>query len=716
MKTKLFTLLLAVAASMGTMCATITVRLNPQSCSSWSTVRLWAWTSENGVETNLFDAWPGIIVNADEDGWYSYTFDNTITKVNIIWTDGNNQTIDITDVTESTCYALESTTGTYMQGADVRIVDCPMGETPNPDNAEPNQGNSSMPTDIQEYTQDGIVRETQLSIPMTYLAFQIGCSASSSIGVDILSPSGTNYTIIGTSYTNWGANTFQKYQYFNPVSWCYSITTIQNGYAFFDLQSIEQGTWTFRHIQSRAGEWYYYHSAQTIAETIVDTATIFQDCNQNGINAIIAQKNGVNGHEYVDLGLPSGLLWATCNVGASTPEQVGGYYAWGETETKTSYINETYIYTNNQITLNDISTTQYDAARVNWGGEWRMPSRNEVAELTANCSRKDTTINGTQGLILRGSNGNYIFVPRSGHKEANGVIEEPQGVGFWTSSANGSSTAYRAWEWSYISYSWRREGFPIRPVCSKGATGQSTASTLPDYTLTLNATGCETSNTFVCADGQEVTIKAIPQEHYHFVQWSDGDQNATRIIVVTSDTTFTAEFAINQYTVEVLSENNEAGLVTGSGTFEALAEVTIMAAVCKDGYQWDRWSDGITLAGRKITLTSDTTLTAYFMTIPEEHCLEVGVNDESLGQADILIQAVPNDGAIFVMWSDGNTTNPRVVTNSDIATYTAIFATTPTDIPGLSNTNVSAHKIMSEGQIFILRGDKTYTLTGQEVK
>ena len=101
---------------------------------------------------------------------------------------------------------------------------------------------------------------------------------------------------------------------------------------------------------------------------------------------------------------------------------------------------------------------------------------------------------------------------------------------------------------------------------------------------------------------------------------------------------------------------------------------------------------------------------------PEQHCIEVGVNDETLGQADILIQAVPNEGATFVMWSDGDTTNPRVVTNSEITSYTAIFSTISTDTQELPNANVSAHKIMSEGQIYILRGEKTYTLTGQEVK
>lgn len=452
--------------------------------------------------------------------------------------------------------------------------------------------------------------------------------------------------------------------------------------------------------------------------SIVDTAFISSDCRQNGINAIIAQTINVNGHEFVDLGLPSGLLWATCNIGASTPEQIGDYYAWGELKTKSDYSLSTYqYYQSGYINLgNEISGTQYDVAKAKFGGDWRMPTSVEAQELLDKCNR----IEHDNGLEYVGPNGKSIFIPKSGYRQNEGSY---QGVissfaaliwtgTYLTNEANGAWAFYG----DIVNGMHRRFGLPVRPVCSKGATGQSTASTLPDYTLTLNATGCETSNTFACADGQEVTIKAIPQEHYHFVQWNDGDKNAIRTIVVTSDTTFTAEFAINQYTVEVLSENNEAGLVTGSGTFEALAEVTIMAAVCKDGYQWDRWSDGIALAGRKITLTSDTTLTAYFMTIPEEHCIEVGVNDETLGQADILIQAVPNEGATFVMWSDGDTTNPRVVTNSEITSYTAIFATISTDTQELPNANVSAHKLIREGHVYVLRGDKTYTLQGQEVK
>ena len=95
----------------------ITIRLDPQSCADWSVVRLWAWTSEG----NLFDAWPGIVVSQDADGWYSYTFDESVESVNIIWTDGTNQTVNIEGVTASTCYALNSTSGKTITAS---VVDC----------------------------------------------------------------------------------------------------------------------------------------------------------------------------------------------------------------------------------------------------------------------------------------------------------------------------------------------------------------------------------------------------------------------------------------------------------------------------------------------------------------------------------------------------------------------------------------------------------------
>ncbi len=408
---------------------------------------------------------------------------------------------------------------------------------------------SSVPTDITLYTQDGIVKETAMEIPMTYLAFKVGCSASSSIGVDMLAPSGKTYTIIGTSYTNWGPNSFQKYQYFNPISWCYPITTIMNGYAFFDLQAIESGVWTLKSVQKNAGEWYYYLSNVPVTLTS-DTAIISQDCSQNGIEINISEQDNasisanVNGHEYVDLGLPSGLLWATCNVGAGSSEQIGEYYAWGELTTKSSYTNATYQYqdwygTQAYTYLGDeISNTQYDVAKAKFGGDWRMPTSVEAKEILDNC----TLTKHDNGNEYVGPNGNSIFIPKSGYRQYESVLASTAPL-FWTGTYKpGDDANYpEANSWAFygdqgkVQGMCRRFGLPIRPVCSNSTESASAV-------LTLYAEGCATPNIYTCNIGQEVTVSAIPQEGSQFIQWSDGNTDNPRVVTLNTDLTLTAQF------------------------------------------------------------------------------------------------------------------------------------------------------------------------------
>ena len=126
-------------------------------------------------------------------------------------------------------------------------------------------------------------------------------------------------------------------------------------------------------------------------------------------------------HEYVDLGLTSKTLWATCNVGASSPEGYGNYYAWGETKTKSTYNWTTYQYcsgtSSSVVDLgNSIAGTSYDAATVNWGSGWVMPTVVQINELVNQCSFSLATVNGVKGLRLTGPNGKSIFFPMSGYK------------------------------------------------------------------------------------------------------------------------------------------------------------------------------------------------------------------------------------------------------------------------------------------------------------
>ena len=199
------------------------------------------------------------------------------------------------------------------------------------------------------------------------------------------------------------------------------------------------------------------------------------------------KSNTENGHEYVDLGLPSGIKWATCNVGANSPEEYGDYFAWGETQPKRRYTWSTYKYCNGD----EDSMTKYctkstwgivdnkttleledDAAHVNWGGNWRMPTRAEQDELrdTNNCTWEWTTLNGVEGYkVTSVKNGNSIFLPAAGYR-GNDDLSSAGGRYCWSSSLS-SSYSYEAYlldfNSGYVSWDcdYRYYGRSVRPVC-----------------------------------------------------------------------------------------------------------------------------------------------------------------------------------------------------------------------------------------------------------
>lgn len=154
-----------------------------------------------------------------------------------------------------------------------------------------------------------------------------------------------------------------------------------------------------------------------------------------------------NGHEYVDLGLPSGILWATMNVGASSPTEVGDKFAWGETEPKTEFTIDNYSrvlyqkyepYSDPSYDNPTHLEIRDDAANAKWGGQWRMPTRNEVEELTANC----TITKGEAGLTLTSDiNGKSIFFPFNDAYYYFETIEYPASC-IWTNSHDGKLGIY----------------------------------------------------------------------------------------------------------------------------------------------------------------------------------------------------------------------------------------------------------------------------------
>ena len=194
-------------------------------------------------------------------------------------------------------------------------------------------------------------------------------------------------------------------------------------------------------------------------------------------------------YQYVDLGLS--VKWATCNVGATKPEEPGDYFAWGETEPKdyydwsnykwckgsgvdlTKYCDDlSYAYASSYVDKIYVLQLSDDAARANWGGKWRMPLKSEFDELYASCTWKSTTQNGTAGYLVTGKNGNSIFLPKAGNKYQ-GSLEDLGSDGYYWSStvcpySYKNTYPHRAYAYSNgneIFNFLRCCGLPVRPVC-----------------------------------------------------------------------------------------------------------------------------------------------------------------------------------------------------------------------------------------------------------
>ena len=191
-------------------------------------------------------------------------------------------------------------------------------------------------------------------------------------------------------------------------------------------------------------------------------------------------------HEWVDLGLPSGTLWATMNIGASSPEEYGDYFAWGETTPKEYYEWNTYKWcmgSNNTLTKyctnsyygynsfvdNDVELDpEDDAATVNWGAGWQMPTLEQIDELK-DCSSEWMTLNGVYGRLFTGSNGASLFLPAAGYRWKGTIYKAGSYGRYWSSTPRPDYPCYAYYlnfleeyvEWIYFD---RDIGFSVRAV------------------------------------------------------------------------------------------------------------------------------------------------------------------------------------------------------------------------------------------------------------
>ena len=190
-----------------------------------------------------------------------------------------------------------------------------------------------------------------------------------------------------------------------------------------------------------------------------------------------------------------------------------------------------------------------------------------------------------------------------------------------------------------------------------------------------------------------LTLSAVPLGNSRFVGWSDGNTDNPRTLLLTKDTNLVAQFVINHCVLDCQTDNPSMGVVSGSGTYDYMAQVAILATPLVH-HHFVRWNDGLTTNPRLVTLVSDTTLVAYFEQ-DTHYYISVSSNDLNRGTVSgsgsyyygdrAELTATPKSHCHFAFWSDGNTSNPRYVSVIADASYEAVF------MPDMFNVNVSAN-------------------------
>ena len=259
----------------------------------------------------------------------------------------------------------------------------------------------------------------------------------------------------------------------------------------------------------------------------------------SGVSAscTVTVKKKVVEPEYVDLGLPSGTKWATFNVGATKPEEYGEYFALGETEPKSNYDWSTYNLCNgsyNSLTKYNTKSSygtvdnktildlEDDAAHVNCGGSWRMPTDAECNELMTKCTWTWTTQNGVNGRLVTGPNGNSIFLPAAGYWGGSSLYDVGSYGGYWSSSLD-TGRPIETWGVYFDSgdvgryRSYRYNGRSVRPVYGEF---------IPVASISLDKTSLELN----AGDKQQLTATVSPSNATaKDIHWASSDESIAKV-------------------------------------------------------------------------------------------------------------------------------------------------------------------------------------------
>ena len=243
--------------------------------------------------------------------------------------------------------------------------------------------------------------------------------------------------------------------------------------------------------------------------------------------------NTADGYEFVDLGLS--VKWATMNLGATSPEEYGDYYAWGETQTKDAYDWNNYQWSDDGCktftkynTGKDYGTVDNrtmldfadDAARASWGGTWRLPTRDELEELCEQCTWTKATQKGVKGYKVTGPSGKSIFLPAAGYRSESSLVNDGSMGYYWSSSLNAATPLYAYFlhfnsDGVHWNYSERYRGRPIRAVCEITAF-------VPEVSLNKTELELQQDKTF------KLTATVIPSDA-GTVTWSSSDESVATV-------------------------------------------------------------------------------------------------------------------------------------------------------------------------------------------
>ena len=309
-------------------------------------------------------------------------------------------------------------------------------------------------------------------------------AGSQSVTLDGLVPN-TTYNVRAYAVTDYGL-TYGEEQSFTteqlPPNYIVTVSSSpSNGGTVTGGGTYEEGQSCTVHATANSGYTFFLwmENGSVVSTDATYTFTV------NADRTLVAN---FDNHAFVDLGLPNGTLWATCNIGADAPESYGDFFAWGETQPKEVYDWNTYLYANGTSWQNaqlikycstDGLTTllpEDDAATANWGDGWRMPTKGEWMELLQNTTNTWTTQNGVYGRLFIASNGNTLFLPAAGYYFYGSFYGPSDRFGYWSRTLGiddyqyGNVSAWMLQSFSSsikVSSSYRAEGMSIRAVRCK---------------------------------------------------------------------------------------------------------------------------------------------------------------------------------------------------------------------------------------------------------